>query len=452
MARRIRWLGVVMVLCFVVLFLQLNNVQVVKAQAIRQLAAQPGGRSSQRYDQPRGSSRAPTASCWPSRCGTHGGAYKYERQYPTGLTVRPDHRVPLLHLRLPRRRGHLRQLPGPAQPARQDLRGPAHHARRDRHRHPHVVDASCSRRPNRRSAAATAPSWCSTPTSGAVLAMYSNPTYDPNPLAVEQRGHRGAAPSPPTTPRTPAGFAPATSLAYQDIFPAGVDLQDRDHHGRLRARPAAGEHPDARSTPASRRARSRGQTTPLCNDGASAMRRAPSPRCCRRRATPGYALLGTQVGAASMTAEARRLRLQPATAHRPAPQLSTRCPTSCSRSCYQNAPDLPGLLVHRPGLHRGQPLQMALVASGIADGGVIMTPHVMYQIRDSQNNLVEQYQPTPWQRATSPATAAAVTEPHAEGRHVGHGVGRWASRPRTTWRPRRVPPRPEWATPPPPTG
>ena len=35
------------------------------------------------------------------------------------------------------------------------------------------------------------------------------------------------------------------------------------------------------------------------------------------------------------------------------------------------------------------PLQMALVAAGIANGGVVMTPHVMYQIRDSQNNLVE---------------------------------------------------------------
>ncbi len=55
-------------------------------------------------------------------------------------------------------------------------------------------------------------------------------------------------------------------------------------------------------------------------------------------------------------------------------------------------------------------LQMALVAEGIADRGVIMTPHVMSEIRDSSGNLVESYQPTPWLQATSPLTAAAVTQ------------------------------------------
>ena len=54
------------------------------------------------------------------------------------------------------------------------------------------------------------------------------------------------------------------------------------------------------------------------------------------------------------------------------------------------------------------PLQMAMVAAGIANGGVVMTPHVMYEVRDSQNNLVEQYQPKAWHRAASPATAAAL--------------------------------------------
>jgi peptidoglycan glycosyltransferase len=54
-------------------------------------------------------------------------------------------------------------------------------------------------------------------------------------------------------------------------------------------------------------------------------------------------------------------------------------------------------------------LQMALVAAGIANRGVIMTPHVMQQIRDSQGNLVETYKPTPWVTATNPLTTAAVT-------------------------------------------
>jgi peptidoglycan glycosyltransferase len=54
-------------------------------------------------------------------------------------------------------------------------------------------------------------------------------------------------------------------------------------------------------------------------------------------------------------------------------------------------------------------LQMALVAAGIGNQGVIMTPHLMGQIRDSQGNLVESYAPKPWLTATNPVTASAVT-------------------------------------------
>jgi peptidoglycan glycosyltransferase len=55
-------------------------------------------------------------------------------------------------------------------------------------------------------------------------------------------------------------------------------------------------------------------------------------------------------------------------------------------------------------------LQNALVAAGIADGGVVMTPHVMAEIRQSDNGqLVTTYQPKPWLRATSLSTAAQVT-------------------------------------------
>ncbi len=55
-------------------------------------------------------------------------------------------------------------------------------------------------------------------------------------------------------------------------------------------------------------------------------------------------------------------------------------------------------------------LQMGLVAAGIADRGVIMTPHIMREIRDSSGNLVEAYKPTPWLQATNSLTAAAVTQ------------------------------------------
>ena len=54
-------------------------------------------------------------------------------------------------------------------------------------------------------------------------------------------------------------------------------------------------------------------------------------------------------------------------------------------------------------------LQMALVAAGIGNRGVIMTPHVMRDIYDSSGTLITTYQPHPWLTATNPLTAAAVT-------------------------------------------
>jgi peptidoglycan glycosyltransferase len=52
---------------------------------------------------------------------------------------------------------------------------------------------------------------------------------------------------------------------------------------------------------------------------------------------------------------------------------------------------------------------MAMVASAFADDGVLMTPHVMADIHDSDGNLVSTYQPTPWKQATTATTAQAVT-------------------------------------------
>ena len=54
------------------------------------------------------------------------------------------------------------------------------------------------------------------------------------------------------------------------------------------------------------------------------------------------------------------------------------------------------------------PLQMALVAAGVANGGTIMTPHVMTEVRDSQGDVIEKYDPKPWLTPLSPENAATM--------------------------------------------
>ena len=81
MEKRIRRLGIFMLLCFVALFLQLNNIQVLKANSLAnsqdnpriswRSAARPGAASSPR-----------TGPCWPRRSWPRKGSfYKYQRVY-----------------------------------------------------------------------------------------------------------------------------------------------------------------------------------------------------------------------------------------------------------------------------------------------------------------------------------------------------------------------------------
>jgi len=72
---------------------------------------------------------------------------------------------------------------------------------------------------------------------------------------------------------------------------------------------------------------------------------------------------------------------------------------------------IPGLMKSAIGQENvtASALQMALVAGTVANGGIEMVPHLMEQIRDSQGDLVETYQPKVWQTPISPQTAATLT-------------------------------------------
>jgi peptidoglycan glycosyltransferase len=59
---------------------------------------------------------------------------------------------------------------------------------------------------------------------------------------------------------------------------------------------------------------------------------------------------------------------------------------------------------------QASPLQMALVAAGIANGGTVMTPHVMARVTDQDGEEVRTFEPTEWRDATSADTAAVVRD------------------------------------------
>jgi penicillin-binding protein A len=51
------------------------------------------------------------------------------------------------------------------------------------------------------------------------------------------------------------------------------------------------------------------------------------------------------------------------------------------------------------------PLQMAMAAAAIGNGGVVMRPHVMAEVRDDEGDVVRAYRARPWRTALSPGNA-----------------------------------------------
>ena len=56
------------------------------------------------------------------------------------------------------------------------------------------------------------------------------------------------------------------------------------------------------------------------------------------------------------------------------------------------------------------PLQMAMVAGAIGNGGVMFTPHVMKEVRDDKGTVTRSYKPAPWRSAVGRATADTMRE------------------------------------------
>lgn len=55
------------------------------------------------------------------------------------------------------------------------------------------------------------------------------------------------------------------------------------------------------------------------------------------------------------------------------------------------------------------PLEMALVAQAVANGGIMMVPHVGAEIRDPQGRVVDRIRPREWRTPMTPQTAATLT-------------------------------------------
>lgn len=414
MARRIRWVGVFMLLCFAVLFVQLNNIQVAKAHQYATAKGNPRITGTVAQD-PRGIIQAADgtvlAQSVPAPANNAYG-YKYQRQYPQGSLFAdvvgydsPTYGLTGVEASY---NSYLTAHNAPVKTI-----GDLFSTRVTTD----TVTLTLQPKLQKLAAAALAPYAGGSvvvldPSTGAIEAMASNPSFDPNPLAsldyaTQAKAYQADIALPPSSNGIPT-YPAALPLAYSDTFFPGSSFKIVTTSAAYQKAPQLvnKSYPSYSCMPPGT---IQGQTTPLCNYAneycGGAIAQLLPPSC-----DSGYSLLSVGIGAQNMYSEATAYGFDqqpPIDLPHSRFEISQFPPPS-----YFTPPKGAPIFLAFSGIGQkytqATPLQMAMVAATVANNGKEMTPHVMQSIRDSQGNVVKRYQPTVWKTPISSATASAI--------------------------------------------
>jgi peptidoglycan glycosyltransferase len=235
------------------------------------------------------------------------------------------------------------------------------------------------------------------PKTGAVLAMYSNPTFDPNLLSSHDLKQVSANYA--RIQATPGGVLDPP--AYRQTWFPGSSFKIITASAVLDHNPALANQvqPTLSALPLPQ------TTLKLHNFGGEACGGA-LPELFTVSCDTGFGQLGLSLGPDTLAAEATAFGFnQVPPLDLPFGAKSFFPPAS---SFAQALPTLAYSAIGQEDV-QATPLQMALVGAAIANGGVIMTPHILDHVTNSQNQTVEHFSPTKWLTATSPGTASQVT-------------------------------------------
>ncbi|MBS1846664.1 MAG: penicillin-binding protein 2 [Actinobacteria bacterium] len=248
------------------------------------------------------------------------------------------------------------------------------------------------------------------PRSGAVRAMWSNPNFDPNPIshhdsdtvhtARDAKNMLAAAPGHPlVNAAVGALYAPGSTMKLV-TGSVGVDLGKVTPDQPVYP-PAKSYQPPYGSAIANFSGETCGGTlftilAVSCNSA--------------------FAQMGTEtIGPAAMLSGAARFGFDaqlPIDLPGPKAESTIRPPKSTQDPNGDFTHEIPQLSLASIG--QGPtvvtPLQMAMVTAAIADDGVIMTPHLLDVVRDSNGNVTRRWRDRPWRRATTAQTAKTMQD------------------------------------------
>lgn len=234
------------------------------------------------------------------------------------------------------------------------------------------------------------------PATGAIVAMYSNPSFDPQPLA----GHNTKKVQEYFTLLNELPSKPALARAYREIYPPGSTFKIVTTEAALDTGIAT---PETRF-PSDTSFRPLQAGRPISNFGGRSCGGTLEQSFIRSCNTT-FARLGFQLGeqfpprmAGFGIYEVPPLDLSPGA-------VASTGPTPGTFETDNPSFALSG--IGQDGVAT-TPLQMALVAAAVANGGVVMTPHVGARIEDQDGKLLREVNPGPWKTAMPATTALTI--------------------------------------------
>jgi peptidoglycan glycosyltransferase len=235
------------------------------------------------------------------------------------------------------------------------------------------------------------------PSTGAILAMVSHPQYDPTSLSSHNLTSVEAAwkkliadPGRPMANRAIAG----------DLYPPGSTFKLVTAAAAL----SSGKFTEESKIPGPATLDLPQTTATLSNDDHQACgpgNETTLTHALQISCNTAFAGLGLQLGADQIRAQAAKFGFGDAL------RVPMRV-TPSSVPAQLNAPQTAQAAIGQFEV-RVTPLQMAMVSAGIANKGIVMSPYLVKDTRNSNLDIIDQSQPSQLSQAVSPDVAAALT-------------------------------------------
>jgi peptidoglycan glycosyltransferase len=236
------------------------------------------------------------------------------------------------------------------------------------------------------------------PSTGKILAMVSTPGFDPNALAT----HDTTAASAAYQQLEAAEGDPLVNKTTRENYPPGSTFKLVTAAAALESGDYTPESvlsaPDEYTLPGTR------TTLPNFGGGScGANQQTTLADALRISCNTAFASLGADLGDDAIRDQAQRFGFD---------STDLTVPMSVAASTYPADPDAAQTALTAIGQEsvRATPVQMAMVASAIANGGTLMSPYLVQTVRTADLDVISEAEPTELSDAVSGSTAQQLTD------------------------------------------